>query len=193
MSNENRFCYRCGATLPDGSVFCPECGTAVDGSQPPREFTPNRTVSSKKNPLSPVPVLIMIYGVLAALGAIMLFILAISVDGILEMLKELAENGQITWDDYNSINDLFNSYSMPIQTVFFLMGAIFLASGAAAIMAGAGASDLKEWKRTVTLCGVAAVIPFFLAPFDILNAIILPAVGIIMAYMIYKHKADFKS
>jgi hypothetical protein len=193
MSNENRFCYRCGATLPDGSVFCPECGTAVDGSQPPREFTPNRTVSSKKNPLSPVPVLIMIYGVLAALGAIMLFILAISVDGILEMLKELAENGQITWDDYNSIKDLFNSYSMPIQTVFFLMGAIFLASGAAAIMAGAGASDLKEWKRTVTLCGVAAVIPFFLAPFDILNAIILPAVGIIMTYMIYKHKADFKS
>jgi hypothetical protein len=135
----------------------------------------------------------MIYGVLAALGAIMLFILAISVDGILEMLKELAENGQITWDDYNSIKDLFNSYSMPIQTVFFLMGAIFLASGAAAIMAGAGASDLKEWKRTVTLCGVAAVIPFFLAPFDILNAIILPAVGIIMTYMIYKHKADFKS
>ncbi len=193
MSNENRFCYRCGATLPDGSVFCPECGTAVDGSQPPREFTPNRTVSSKKNPLSPVPVLIMIYGVLAALGAIMLFILAISVDGILGMLEELAKSGQITWDDYNSIKDLFNSYSMPIQTVFFLMGAIFLASGAAAIMAGAGASDLKEWKRTVTLCGVAAVIPFFLAPFDILNAIILPAVGIIMTYMIYKHKADFKS
>lgn len=193
MSNENKFCIRCGATLPDGSVFCPECGAAVDGSQPPREVPSNRNVSTKKNPLSPVPVLILIYGVLAALGAIMLFILAISVDGILEMLKEMADSGQISQADYQSIKDLFDSYSMPIQTVFFLMGAIFLASGAAAIMAGASASELKEWKRTVTLCGVAAVVPFFLAPFDILNAVILPAVGIIMTYMIYKHKDDFKS
>ncbi|MBO4357174.1 MAG: zinc-ribbon domain-containing protein, partial [Candidatus Methanomethylophilaceae archaeon] len=26
MSDEMKFCYRCGANLPQGAEFCPECG-----------------------------------------------------------------------------------------------------------------------------------------------------------------------
>lgn len=29
MSQETKFCHRCGAALPSGATFCPRCGTAV--------------------------------------------------------------------------------------------------------------------------------------------------------------------
>ena len=36
MSQDSRFCHRCGTALPPGSTFCPRCGTPVAlGSAPP--------------------------------------------------------------------------------------------------------------------------------------------------------------
>jgi ribosomal protein S27AE len=34
VSQESRFCHRCGASLPTGSAFCPRCGAPVALSQP---------------------------------------------------------------------------------------------------------------------------------------------------------------
>ena len=31
MSNDIKFCYKCGANIPEGSAFCPECGSRLDG------------------------------------------------------------------------------------------------------------------------------------------------------------------
>ncbi len=40
MSQESRFCHKCGAPLPAGSGFCPKCGAPVAGQQPPAPSQP---------------------------------------------------------------------------------------------------------------------------------------------------------
>jgi len=60
MSQESRFCHRCGASLPVGSSFCPRCGTPVgvapsassilpSGPNPARERRHEKQEKQEKN------------------------------------------------------------------------------------------------------------------------------------------------
>ncbi len=194
MSDQIKFCYQCGANLPEGAVFCPECGASIDGKGPERVEYTATPVRAKKDALGPVPIITLIYGVVAVLGAIFTIILGITFDAILDMLDQMVKNGTISESDYQRVWDLAHSFgSMTIQVVFTAIGLLLAISGILAIFAGSSAGDLKNWRRTVVLYGIASLVPAFMVPFDILLAIILPAVGLIMTFIVYKHKDDFIS
>ena len=49
MSQESRFCHRCGAPLSPGSAFCARCGTPVSGTAAP----PGPTMAPSATPSAP--------------------------------------------------------------------------------------------------------------------------------------------
>ena len=194
MSDEFKFCYHCGANLPDGSAFCPECGAKLDvESMPAANISRPAPTTSGKNPLSPFPILILIYGILAIIGGLVSLLFAISIDSLLETLDEMVKAGQIDQAAYDELYNAINSFFVSPQVAFSWMGCILLASGILATLAGVKSSDLKEWKISVSCCAAAAALPLLLLPFDILNAILLPLVGFLMTYMLYKNKDKFNS
>lgn len=191
MNDQVKFCYRCGANLPEGAVFCPECGSSIDGSEPTRtEYTAQPVNSGSRNTLGAVPTLTLIYGILAIIGAVFTILMGMSIDTILNMARDLYEEGAISESDYNTIITLFQTFT---KIVFTAVGIILAISGAFAIWASQEASKMQSWNKTIALYGIAALTPAFMAPFDLVTAIILTVVGLIMTYLVYTHKNDFAS
>ena len=191
MSDEKKFCYHCGANLPQGSVYCPECGSPVDDSEPQRaEYTAQPVNQGPSTSSGAVPVLILIYGIISIIGGLLVILFGMSIDSIMDMMKEAYEAGTISEADYNNIINALKAINMMACTI---IGVIQISSGILAVIAGSWSNNLKNWKNSVILCGVAAILPAFTFPFDPVTAVILPVVGLIMTYLIYQMRDKFTS
>jgi hypothetical protein len=192
MSDEVKFCYKCGANLPAGADFCPECGANVgsaNGDSTRTEYTA-RPVRDAKDAISPFPMLIMIYGVLSVIGGVLIFIVGISIDAILNMMLEALKEGYITEEDY----ELFVSYTKLLNIyACTTVGVLHILSGILAFLAGSWASDLVKWQSSVVCCAVAAILPALYFVFDPYTAILLPVIGLLMTYILYSKRDLFTS
>ncbi len=192
MSDEMKFCYRCGANLPQGAEFCPECGYRLGenpSAEPRAEYTATR-VDNASMKIGMAPTLIMIYGIISIIGGIFTILLGMSIDSMLDILKEMYEEGSITEADYDNMVALFKQLNMIACTA---IGVIHITSGILAIISSTWASKLVKWKGSVVLCGVAALLPAFEFIFDPFMAVALPVVGFLMTYLIYQKRDLFVS
>ncbi|MBR1452035.1 MAG: hypothetical protein IJ592_00870 [Candidatus Methanomethylophilaceae archaeon] len=110
MTDEVKFCYKCGASLPNGAGFCPECGASLraDGENVVPERTV-RTAPTRQDSLGAIPVLILVYGIFALIVAFFAFMSGVMLDTMLDMLKDYAERGLISQDDYNQFLELIGA------------------------------------------------------------------------------------
>ncbi len=190
-----RYCYKCGAEVPTGSSFCPECGASISdfdqGAEAEYTAAPTRRV---KDDLGAIPLLLLVYGIIAIIGAIFLILIGMSFNLILETLQQMVQEGAMTQDEYNDFISLFGTLTTETLMIYCTaQGVILVISGILAIISGHYAGKQENYKACMVCCAVAAIITIFIIPFDIIIGIILPVVGLIVTYMIIKDKDKFVS
>lgn len=133
MTDEVKFCYKCGASLPDGADFCPECGASVnaDGERAVPDSA-GRTATVRQDSLGAIPVLILVYGIFALIVAFFAFMSGVMLDTMLDMLKDYAERGLISQDEYNQFLELIGATTeagkTALKTNLIIEGIIFALS-----------------------------------------------------------------
>ncbi len=186
MNDENRFCVVCGAKLPEDSMFCPDCGTSVNGDAPARDASPRNAAGPAKGGNAIVPIFILVYGAI----------------GLIIGLYELA--GAIVIDEaaYQAIIDNFNKtmadYGLdPVQILpdwtdttklLMITAAVF---GTLSPLAALGSyyfcHKTGPKKKAVQLCIAATVLILGLCAFSVYSVFAVPCfiVGAILTYLLY--------
>lgn len=184
MTEENRFCVVCGANLPEGSMFCPDCGASVSGDAPSRSFSRN-VAGPVKGGSAIVPVFILVYGAI----------------GLIIGLLELADSIVIDQASYQAIIDNINKamidYGMdPVQILpewtdstklLLITSAVF---GTLSPLAALGSYyfcyKTGPKKKAVQLCIAATVLILGLCAFSIYLTFAIPCfiIGAIMSYLL---------
>ncbi len=172
MAIENSFCTHCGAVIPDGSRFCPECGTSVDGSENPyaREGHQQRSES-----LDNVRILIFLYGIIATIFGLLAVLGSLIMDP--EIWEQAMEMSGMTVDiDFESL-----------KMSALIEGIIIVASGICAILSSYFIKTGSSYRASLILCLIASILSLVLFPLGIVTL----AVGLYMTYRIYASKNAF--
>ena len=196
--DEVKFCYKCGASLPEGADFCPECGTSMkmDGTAVHNENT-SRPVHGPKKDLGPVPILIMVYGILAIICALIVLISGVFLDSFLKTLNEMVKEGVITEADYQNFLKTLGLVSeaainaMKLQMI--IEGILMAISGIAAIVSSANCGKMQNFKIAFGACVLASALPLLSIIFLDITGVIAAVVGFVMCYLIYQKKDMFIS
>jgi len=196
--DEVKFCYKCGASLPEGADFCPECGTSMkmDGTAVHNENT-SRPVYGPKKDLGPVPILIMVYGILAIICALIVLISGVFLDSFLKTLNEMVKEGVITEADYQNFLKTLGLVSeaainaMKLQMI--IEGILMAISGIAAIVSSANCGKMQNFKIAFGACVLASALPLLSIIFLDITGVIAAVVGFVMCYLIYQKKDMFIS
>lgn len=182
MTEENRFCVRCGARLPEGAEFCPECGASVGGGGNPyvsqQPYQPRQSTAMPR-----MTTYILIYGVLAVIfGLISLYTGATlneaDWNSMIDMYEEMGFAGVLpAWDDF-------------FRTQMLVAGACMVLSGACAFAGYWFCRQRGPRMYVVVACAVASVLT--LGMMDVTSVILL-IVGLFVTYMVYTDKTGFAS
>ncbi|MBR2254320.1 MAG: zinc-ribbon domain-containing protein [Candidatus Methanomethylophilaceae archaeon] len=187
---ERRFCVACGALLPPGAEFCPECRHPVNGG--PREPYSDgfsRPVPSKDD-LGWVVTMILLYSIVAVLGGLMFMLTYAAltpemIDQVVEMIPE------VNVEDIDSIKNLC-----------LAVGVVFLISGALAFIAEYTTRRRTNANLAIASCALSSVSVFGIISADVatlgvvsdvLLCIVLCVVGLFMTYKIYSNRLAFDS
>ncbi len=196
--DEIRFCYKCGASLPNGADFCPECGASIRnaGTSERVEYTA-RPSSGLKKDLGAIPILIMVYGILAIIGALLTLLVGASLESMIDTFREFVKEGVITQDDFDQLMNmlgLVDEAAIPaVKLKFITEGAILAISGILALVSANFCSKLQNFKVALTCCMVSSGVTLFMMVFLDPTGIILAIVGFIISYLIYQKKDLFTS
>ena len=150
MGSEYDFCTRCGAEMPKGSDYCPECGMCyVEG-------TDRMVQNVARNPLMFFIVLIALYTLFSIVEGlyVILFndIFIASIETIYDM----------SIDDY--LERIGVDSLAQFSDILFREGIVDLVSGSLAAAVLALCLKLRHWKAAVFLCLAATLaIPVSLA------------------------------
>lgn len=182
MTEENRFCVRCGARLPEGAEFCPECGASVDGGGNPyvsqQPYQPRQSTAVPK-----MSIYILIYGVLAVIFGLM----------------SLYEGAILSEADWNTMMDMYEQMGFEgilppwdefFRTQMLISGACMILSGACALAGYWFCRQRGPRMHVVILCAVASVLT--LGMMDV-TAVITLIIGLFVTYMVYNDKTGFAS
>ena len=198
MTDEVKFCYKCGASLPDGADFCPECGASVnaDGERAVPDSA-GRTATVRQDSLGAIPVLILVYGIFALIVAFFAFMSGVMLDTMLDMLKDYAERGLISQDDYNQFLELIGATTeagkTALKTNLIIEGIIFALSGIAAIVSSHFCGKLKNYQIAFYMCIAASALTLVIVFIGDISGLLLAVVGFVMCYLIYQNKYKFTS
>lgn len=80
MNDENNFCVSCGAKLPEGATFCPECGMSLNGDAPSRGPSDMRTAGPVKGGSAVIPIFILLYGIFGLIVGVIALVEAVAID-----------------------------------------------------------------------------------------------------------------
>ncbi len=188
MSNDIKFCYKCGANIPEGSAFCPECGSRLDGSEDTRtEFTARPV---RADALGPLPILIKIYMFIAPILAILVILTCLSAKAIIDMLQAYVDSGAIPQEYYDMLKAALAMY-VPVYCA--IVSIVLFVSALLARKTSKCVDELKDWNSAVTYCAAASAVLLLAVWFDILTFGFLAVAGFLMTYLLYSHKQDFSS
>ena len=198
MTDEVKFCYKCGASLPNGAGFCPECGASVnaDGERAVPDSA-GRTATVRQDSLGAIPVLILVYGIFALIIAFFAFMSGIMLDTMLDMLKDYAERGLISQDDYNQFLELIGATTeagkTALKTNLIIEGIVFALSGIAAIVSSHFCGKLENYQMAFYMCIAASALTLVIVFIGDISGLLLAVVGFVMCYLIYQNKYKFTS
>ena len=198
MTDEVKFCYKCGASLPEGADFCPECGASVkaDNSDGRAEYTA-RPVSSRKSDLGAIPALILVYGILAIIGAFFIAMTGAFLDNMLDMFNEYVKQGVITQEEYDQLLSMLGLTSeaaiSAVKFRFILEGIVLGLSGITAIISSRFCGKMENFQAAFTLCLVSSGLTVIMIFLGDLTGLFLAVVGFVMSFLIYQSKDKFIS
>ena len=186
MVSEYSFCTRCGAELPPGSMYCPECGKSfADG--------PERNVYRySPNPLTFFLILLGAYAIISIVEGIFVtmfndaFMSNVKIIYGTDIDKYLSEIGV---DSFEQLED-----------IMYKEGFVTLASGILAAATFILCMKLRCWKVAVTLCLMASFILPVSLPFmpmkmihnELITLILQVLVGLMVTRGIIRSKTAFK-
>jgi len=192
MADDFKFCYKCGVELPEGSDFCPECGNRVDPTAAAgrTEYTAT-PVQEKKGNLGAVPIMVMIYGVLAIITAVFFAIVGLTLEALIQMIINAAEQGVIPEEQAEELLALISQITIGTLQLYMVICAAFMAlSGILALVSGHYAGRMVKFKLCFASCVIASLLPAMLItvmPFSF----VLTIVGLLMCYFIYSKRESF--
>lgn len=184
---ENGFCTRCGAELPEGASFCPECGSPLGQGTMQNPSTPVRMNQG----VGILGIFILIYGVLAIIYGIMDMTSSIGltessynelVESISEMLGMDMSQYMPVWSD-----------NMPMLMTTSM--AFLTISGILALACYVVSKKKNDWKMTLILCAASAIACLGMCCFAFYASmgVLLFAIGLAMTVIIYTKKDSFAS
>lgn len=186
MEAEKRYCLRCGEEIPAGSEYCPTCGAALDGTAYDRSesFYRDKTgFGRKESDLGAVPKLMLVYGILAVIVAIVVAFAYTQLDG--------------SWADIAGEDGTYMGMSLDqTSTALMFVAVTMVISGICALAGGHFADRQRNYRLCFALCVVASVVPLFMAlglSALIVWGIILCVIGLIIANRIRNCADGFES
>ncbi len=190
MNDESRFCTACGASLPEGSMFCPECGRSVSGSenpyaQGPRPQMGGGPVGAPPPGKSAIPMLVLIYGVIGVImGAVFLNDgLAMTEDLYNGMLEELS--GIMGVDAFA----IMPAWTSTMQLQMIVSGAFLTVSAVCALVCYIFCW-VNQWRYALWFCVLAdiLVLGFCAYPYFAIYAIPLFLIGLFVTFRMYNER-----
>ncbi len=185
--NDNDYCMKCGARLPEGSEYCPECGASRDGSPYKKQvetvYVDRQGYGRRPDTLGRTPAIILTYGILATLFGLLMFLGMSTIES--------------TWDTLADEEGLYMGVTMAeFKSMATLCGAAFLVSGICAMLCAILAKRRQMFMVCLILCIVASVSLLLMAAADTgsaVLAVILMLIGLLMANRIYSNRDSFVS
>lgn len=192
MSEENRFCTACGASLPEGSVYCPECGRPVGGGANPYAAGPapgyREPAMGRK---SSTPLFILLYGAFGLVFGLLTLSDGITINEQVynEMLDYVT---QITGMDASSV---MPAWSDSMKTQMIVSGAFMVASPVCALLSYYFCWRNGPWKNAIVLCVLADVLVLGVCAYFEYIVIALPlfVIGLFVTFRLYNERPRFAS
>lgn len=180
MSDENKFCTACGAMLPDGAEFCPECGAGIGGRANPHSYAqgPGYTPAQRTGPPT-ISILVLIYGVFALiLGVVSVYLgLTFTEAGFQELVEQYEAMGMVFPLEWS---DSFSSEML-------LTGGITIASAVCALVSYWFCYKRGPKTYAVIACALATVLSFGMI------GIVSVIIGALVTFLLYRDSNGFAS
>lgn len=189
MSENDRFCTACGASLPPGSQFCPECGRSVDGRENPYAGGEYYDRGMQVQRKSSVPIFIILYGIFGLIvGASMLsYCLGLNEASYNELLQTA---GDMIGSD---VSGMMPAWSESLKSMLVTTCVFGTLSPICAIISYIFCWRNGPWKYALAFCGLADVLVLGMCLTDVLTAVILFAIGLVVTYKLYADRETFSS
>lgn len=183
---EYRFCTRCGAELPEGASFCPECGSPIGQSAAPDPAPYARPVGQGIGILG---VMILLYGILAVICGLMDIIWSFG-------LTEASYNDLIQWLSNWTETDLSEFMPEWSDNFPFLMALSMTfqtISGILALVTYFKCKKGGDWKTCVTLCAASSVACLGIGCFSfyLSTGVVLCTIGLLVTVLMYTKREAF--
>lgn len=177
MNDENgKFCVSCGARLPDDATFCPQCGASVYGN--PNPYQASGMAVKSQDTLGNTYMFILIYGIVAVIFGLLMAASGLSMD-------------QQMWDQFIAtlpadIADIYSAVTLEeFKSTCYLAGALFVGSGACALVSSFFVKSRTKWIVALVMCLVASLLS--------VEMIITLIIGLFMTFKIYVNKNVFSN
>ena len=183
---EYRFCTRCGAELPDGASFCPECGSPIGQDA---ASDPDYHAAPVGQGIGFLGVMILLYGILAVISGLMDMISSIGLTEAAyhDLLQELSNVAGM------DISEFMPAWSDNFPLLMTLSTAFVTISGVLAIVCYYKCKNGGNWKTCVTLCAASSIaclgmgcFPFFLS-----TGVVLCTIGLLVTVLMYTRRDAF--
>lgn len=180
MTDENKFCTACGAMLPEGAEFCPECGAGIGGRSNPHAYAqgPGYPMQQRSGPPA-VSILILVYGVIAAILGLSTVYLGLTFteadfQALVDQYEAMGMVLPFEWSDSFSSDMLFTGGITIISAISALVSYWFC---------------YKRGPKTyaVIACAVATVFSYGMI------SIVSIAIGAIVTFLLYRDDKGFTS
>ncbi|MCL2509926.1 MAG: hypothetical protein FWF07_02465 [Methanomassiliicoccaceae archaeon] len=166
----------CGAPLGESETFCTRCGTKCGTAAPPaqQQTQYNYNTANSPQPVSHrLTVVVVMSLIWAAFGLVVGLVLVFYANSIVD---------QMVQSDPSSL-DVFDALGVSAYDFSVMLGTIFAVSGALAAITAALCLMKKFYIVTLVICIISAVLVIWL---------LIGIVGLIVAFLIYRAKHEFK-
>ena len=187
MDTDYGFCTHCGAELPEGAQYCPECGTSfVKGSDIP---------NINYRGYSPLKFILILLGIYAFVSIGEGIYSAFFNDMLMDTLRNL--NGG---DLSSYLSSLGLQTEEQLAEILYKEGILTLIDGIIVLMVFILCYTYRHWKMAVALCVIASfllLIAFAFMPVEMMkseavNTILQVIVGLLISRGIYINRSLFK-
>ncbi len=179
-------CQNCGTMVPAGASKCPSCGEPFEGfgaSPVDTVYYGRQGYGKRPDNLGPMPKLILAYGIIALIFGVLCMVSSMTIDG---------SWNNIAGDDGKYYGLTLDGFKSMVQ----LLGAIFIASGACAVVSGFLSGRRVMFMASFVLCTLSALLALAMCIADrglFALGLVMFLIGVFMANRIRVNRDSFSS
>ncbi len=186
MENDYGFCFHCGAEIPSGAEFCPECGRSLAGD--------TRRDESYLRVRNPMSFIILLMGLFAAVSIIE-GIYAVFLNDLFMSSLEMLNDSNL--DSY--VSSLGLESKEELAEIIYKEGIVTLAQGIMVAIACMLCIKRRFWGLTIALCLIATFMMLVPLVFmtsemirsEIISMILQMCIGLLVVRGLYINKGQF--